>query len=258
MNEDSYLIWQVGAQCEINEQSAVPELADISSDEPLGLFLIADGVGGAAAGEVASRQAVEMIAHQIAATLSASPPAPGRDWGPYIEAAVEHADRGVYALREQAGNDMSTTLVGALIVGSTAYVVNIGDSRAYVIDPNQIRRISHDHSYVQFLVDSHEIKQEAVRSHPQRNIILRSLGSQGDGEVDLFPTELAAGQTLLLCSDGLWEMVEDRDVQKIINNATNLQQAADALVEAANKNGGADNISLILVKLADKEDSTLT
>lgn len=254
MNEDSYLLWQFGSPAELN--GAVLPLGEAPAPEgaeaPTGIFLIADGIGGAAAGEVASKLALETFAEsaaqQIALPQNGTSHKP--DWMNLVKQAVKQADDAVRNKRNASNNDMGTTLVGALLAGATAYVFNVGDSRAYRITPTEIVRITHDHSYVQFLVDSGQIRAEDVRTHPQRNIILRSLGDEHKGAVDIFPTALAWGDTLLLGSDGLWEMIEDTEMQGIVNAAPDLDQAAKMLVQAANENGGADNISVILIRLS--------
>lgn len=251
INEDSYLLWQFGSPAELN--GAVLPLTERTDPDgpemPAGIFLIADGIGGAAAGEVASKLALETFAEYAAKEIALSQKgnADVPDWTKLLKQGVEKADEAVRNKRHAAGNDMGTTLVGALVAGGTAYVLNVGDSRAYRITQTGIERITHDHSYVQFLVDSGQIAEQAVRTHPQRNIILRSLGDK-NGQADIFSTAPAPGETLLLGSDGLWEMIEDAEMQDIVNATSNLHQAAETLVQVANENGGADNISVILIR----------
>ena len=247
LNEDSYLIWQSDSPAELNGES-LPLTGLASSetaDAPLGLVVIADGIGGAAAGEVASKLALETVAQEIVRSAAKA------SWDAVIRRAVARADDALRAARQAAGNAMGTTLVGALLAGTTAYVVNVGDSRAYRVTGQDIHRITHDHSYVQYLVDSHQISEQEVRTHPQRNIITRSLGEKGHTQIDLFPIALIANQTLLLCTDGLWEMVEDDEIQEIVTTAPDLAHAAKSLVARANAHGGADNISVILVQMSE-------
>lgn len=253
-NEDSYLVWQFGSQGELNGSPfAAPDGLSLRAppDLPFGLFLVADGVGGAAAGEVASRLAVETVARELLQVVRSdrSRPPTTLDWGGVLQAAVGRANQEIIRARQQAGNDMGTTLVGALVAGSTAFVVNVGDSRAYLIAHDHLQRITHDHSIVQSLLDSGQIGEQDVRNHPQRNIILRSLGNESKIKVDLFVVRLEPEQTLLLCSDGLWEMTQDQDLARIVGATHDLAEAAAALVARANENGGADNISAILIRM---------
>lgn len=247
INEDSYLVWQSDNAAELNGEAFVLAPHDSSAEAGQGnwsLILIADGIGGAAAGEVASKLAIETVAHSVGERA-------GKEaWDAVTTSAVEQADEAVRAARQEAGSTMGTTLVGALVAGSTAYVVNVGDSRGYAITKDNIQRITHDHSFVQYLVDSGQIREEEVRTHPQRNIITRSLGDKVPAQVDLFPTALVPNQILLLCTDGLWEMVEDEEIFEIVTSAPDLNSAATALVEKANENGGADNITVILAQIA--------
>ncbi len=243
-----------GQKREINEDTFfAQELLPFSRalGRPVGLFLVADGMGGAAAGEVASKLAVDTITREVAGALSAlsAPNLADVDWGAMIKHAVEQANRTINSARQQAHTDMGTTSVGALVVGAQAFVFNVGDSRAYLLTRDGIRRISHDHSLVQSFVDSHQIREDEVRMHPQRNFILRNLGDRASVEVDLFREWLEPGQCLLFCSDGLWEMVPDADIHRTVTHAPNPKQACEALVELANRNGGDDNITVVLVQV---------
>ena len=134
--------------------------------------------------------------------------------------------------------------------GATAYIANVGDSRTYLFRDGQLKLITQDHSLVGSMVEAGIIKQEEIYTHPQRNIIYRSLGNQQKLKVDLFQKRLQRGDRLLLCSDGLWEMVRDREMAKIMQNAPNSQIACQQLIKAANANGGKDNIGVVIVSLA--------
>lgn len=233
-NEDAYTVQVLDAR-------------NSNGGPSVGLGLVADGMGGAAAGEVASRMGVEGVALELTRYLDNAPsPVEQPNWELLIKNAVAFANHEIYAARQTAHNDMGTTLVGAILLSGHAIVINVGDSRAYHISRNAIRRVSKDHSLVQSLVDSGQIDLEEMRTHPQRNLIMRSLGGQPEVISDVFSEDLLEGEWLLLCSDGLWEMVADQDIHRIVSSEASLESACRSLVEAAKQNGGHDNITLVL------------
>jgi protein phosphatase len=144
---------------------------------------------------------------------------------------------------------MGTTLVAALVVGDTAHIANVGDSRAYVItQDDDIRRITIDHSLVERLVAIGQIKPDEARSHPQRNVIYRTIGDKEEAEVDFFVQQLNPGDSLLLCSDGLSGKIEDAEMRRLVSRSQSPQEACELLVQAANDHGGDDNITVIIVQ----------
>jgi serine/threonine protein phosphatase PrpC len=147
------------------------------------------------------------------------------------------------------GRDRGTTITAALVVGETCSVANVGDSRTYLWRGNKLEQITQDHSLVAGLLASNMIQPGEVRAHPQRNQIYRTLGDKPKVEVDIFQKMLQPGDQLLLCSDGLWEMVLDGAIAKILQGARTPQSACDRLIDAANKAGGEDNISVIVIWL---------
>lgn len=217
------------------------------SETPIGnlpnLFVVADGMGGHNAGDYASSHAVQTLVDEIRAD---------QDFNPVkvIRHAIETANTEIL---EQARKDallkgMGTTMVVATIVGHYAYVANVGDSRLYIIQ-DQIRQITRDHSLVQEMVRLGEIKPEEARNHPDKNIITRALGAERTVDIDFFDMKMEPGSTILMCSDGLSNMVEDAKIEEIILDETiELPQKGQRLLKEANENGGKDNIAVILVE----------
>ncbi len=217
-------------------------------EQPVGvfpnLFLVADGMGGHRAGDTASRTCIEALVDQIRKTDKVTPVS-------VFEQAVDTANRCVFHLSEEhiELRGMGTTLVGVTIVDDTAFIVNIGDSRLYRLR-EKIQQITVDHSLVEELVQSGEIKKEEMRTHPKKNIITRALGTTEYVRPDCFEIDVQAGDVLLLCSDGLSNMVDDDLIEKIVrDNDTSMEAAGKILVEQANEAGGKDNISVILIQI---------
>ena len=217
------------------------------SQEPVGnlpnLFAVADGMGGHNAGDYASAHAVQTLVSQIQADA---------DFNPIkvIRHAIEAANTEIIdqAQRDEGLRGMGTTMVVATIVGNYAYVANVGDSRLYVVQ-GQIRQVTRDHSLVQEMVRLGEINAEEARNHPDKNIITRALGAEKTVDVDFFDLKLEPGNTILMCSDGLSNMVEDRTMEEIITNPDkDITWKGDTLIREANQNGGKDNIAVILIE----------
>jgi protein phosphatase len=217
--------------------------------QPLGVFAIADGMGGHSAGELASGSTINTISQKAFTEL---PPLKKRtpdECTQWLKQTIEAANRNVFELRQKAGTDMGSTVVLALLEGCQAYLAHVGDSRIYRINANGIQQLTIDHSLVQRLVDTGQISREDARRHPQRNVIYRTIGDRPEVEVDISSHTLSPGDRLLLCSDGLTGMVEDKYLHKIIMEASSPQDASDRLIDAANLGGGDDNISVIVVEL---------
>ena len=155
----------------------------------------------------------------------------------------------VYRRARAKGSDLGSTVTAALIIGDVVTIANVGDSRTYLLRNGHLEQITQDHSLVARLVDAGVIGPEEVRTHPQRNQIYRCLGHKSTVEVDTFTVQLRRGDRVILCSDGLWEMVVDEEIRRIVEQAHSPQQACDALVEAANRAGGEDNIAVIVVEM---------
>ncbi len=214
------------------------------------LYVVADGMGGHDGGEVASQVAVDTICE---VALEAERLAP--DGYDAVEAlldkAFQTANNTVKAEGEARGNDMGTTLVAMLVLdGRMGFVANVGDSRAYLHRGEELFQISRDHSLVAKMVERGRITAEEARTHPHSNILLRTVGTERDVDIDLFRVELEPGDRVLLCSDGLWGEVEDRDLESILNTYSDPRIAARELVRASHHGGGKDNVTLLIVTVA--------
>jgi protein phosphatase len=247
----------VGMVRDLNEDSLlVLELDRMnrSISRPLGLYVVADGMGGHAAGDVASGLAINTIASRMAShflvpQLSNNGALDSFDAQIWLADAVQAANDAVYAHRQSTGTNMGTTLVAALVIGEEAYIANVGDSRAYFITDNEeIRQITTDHSLVERLVAMGQIGPQEARAHPQRNVIYRTIGDKEKAQVDFFIQTLNPGASLLLCSDGLSGKVEDHEIRRIVSAGRSPQEACELLVQAANDHGGDDNITVIIVQ----------
>lgn len=231
----------VGRRREINQdymftsETAVGKLPN--------LFLVADGMGGHKAGEYASRKAVEIIVEYIAAGES-------NQAVTLIKKAILEANRQLLkeALIDIDKEGMGTTIVAATIIGQKLLVANVGDSRLYVANEEGISQITKDHSYVAEMVRSGKIKKSEAKFHPDKNMITRAVGVFPSLDVDFFEIELKEKDSILLCSDGLTNMVEEEEILNIILDQNDLKEKTTTLIEQANKNGGTDNITVLLIE----------
>ena len=219
-----------------------------SSEQPVGrlpnLFLVADGMGGHNAGDYASRAAVETIVETIADS-------PERDPVRILECAIQSANA---RLREQACalpelEGMGTTVVAATCEeDGVLHVANVGDSRLYVVNHLRIRQITRDHSWVEEMVRRGGLGREEAKNHPDKNIITRAVGADSVVSPDFFRVQIEDGDMILMCTDGLTNMLEDGEIRMILEAARDIVEGAQELVQAANENGGRDNISVILIE----------
>lgn len=259
-----------------NQDHVWAQIYQTSSEEPIGLFIVCDGVGGHHGGKFASHWAVEALKAEFddlfcpgdpRKTVSLSNNDPNHDQGlneitqvselrkleNSVRLAVQQANQVVYEYALQKPDlaaDAGTTITMAVVVGNKAVIANVGDSRTYLLRDGDLRQITQDHSLVATLVASGQILPEDVFTHPQRNLIFRSLGQKNEIQVDTFIELLQRGDQLLLCSDGLWEMVQDEKIliQHMLG-ADTPQAACQSLVEAANRFGGQDNIGVVIAAL---------
>lgn len=205
------------------------------------LCAVADGMGGHAAGHVASRLAVETVVQSYFEA--------GGEARTALAAAVQQANLAVWreAGADPARQGMGTTLVCAALLGRRALLANVGDSRAYLVAGPVVRQLTRDHTWVADQVAQGRLSAEAAERHPYRNVLTRSLGELQEVEVDLFELELEPGAALLLCSDGLTRHVEPEAIRAVVV-AEPPQRAAERLVALANERGGTDNVSVIVVR----------
>ncbi|UCG26543.1 MAG: protein phosphatase 2C domain-containing protein [Chloroflexota bacterium] len=223
---------------------------------PIGLYIVADGMGGHMAGELASkgsaRQAfMHFIEQRLLPSLKGKTQRLDREGEPasILMALIHQANRLVYQSRQASASDRGTTMTAAMIIGDQVVVANVGDSRTYLMRDGRLERITQDHSLIASLVQAGRLQPDELYSHPDRHQIYRSLGDKPELEVDVFEKRLQKGDQLLLCSDGLWEMVRDPIIGETLVTASSPQAACDRLVEQANAGGGEDNISVIVVNI---------
>lgn len=217
-----------------------------SSEESVGklpnLFLVADGMGGHKAGEFASRYVVEHIVRSIKGSKK-------EEAVRILSESIETANRKLkeYADAHQQMRGMGTTIVAAVIQGRTLLVANVGDSRLYIVG-DEITQVTQDHSLVQEMVRLGQMDPQSAKNHPDKNIITRAVGVSEKVKIDIFERQLRAGEYIILCSDGLTNMVEDSVILQILHGAGSLSDKAERLIELANKNGGKDNITVIIIE----------
>lgn len=282
----------VGRQREQNEDCSYKRIESTEMGDR-GLFIVADGMGGYQAGEVASRIAVETISkaldgffkplsEQPTIKLSVSQeendndativlsPVKSEDEEKFktrklpetpvsksveeqLKNAIQQANRAIvsYGDRHAGSRGLGSTVTAVLAENEQAYVANVGDSRTYLLRNGNLSPLTKDHSLVAKLVEARQIEPEDVYSHPQRNLIYRSLGAGHKNiDVDVFHETLQPNDTLLLCSDGLWEMVRHDDLLQVLSEQASPQAICDKLIALANENGGEDNISAVVVHVA--------
>ena len=243
----AFALTDVGQRRKINQDCVY------ASVEPVGnlpnLFIVADGMGGHKAGDFASRFAVNAVRESIGASQETNPIKLIRD-------AIELANRGI--LRESDEHEemrgMGTTIVVTTIIDRYAYTANVGDSRLYLLG-DTLNQITKDHSLVEEMVRLGEITEAEARNHPDKNIITRAVGATSNVDIDFFDYKVGPGGIILMCSDGLSNMVEDEDIRRILRRTISIEEKARVLVETANENGGKDNIAVILVEPDSDEEA---
>lgn len=215
---------------------------------PFGLFCIADGMGGHADGKEASRIAIERMMQTVLQNIFMSHELNEEFLTDMLVGGVEWANLAIYHHAQSMHKDMGTTLTAALVVDTKVYIVNVGDSRTYIYrEGEELYQITRDHSLVATLVEDGKITADEVYTHPDRSKIYRSLGYSETIQVDWFVADFCPQDRLVLCSDGLWEMVRNAYLERVLRNCKQPTEASNRLVQAALRAGGADNISVIVV-----------
>ena len=206
------------------------------------LLVVADGMGGHRAGEYASRLAVEVLKQELAATTEDGPEA-------MMKNAITRAnERVLEAARQDAKlSGMGTTLLVATVIDRTLYFANVGDSRLYLLN-DDIKQLSKDHSLVQEMVRLGGINEEEAKYHPDKNIITRAIGAKDKVEIDFYEYRLKKGEVILMCTDGLSNMVDDEEMLHIVKNSRDVVETVEQLIERAKENGGNDNIGVIVAE----------
>ena len=212
------------------------------------LYVVADGMGGHDSGEVAAALAVETICRVAEEEESEKSPAVAEDIEQLLEFSFQSANNSIKDTAIERGTDMGTTMVCFLQVGDKeGYLANVGDSRAYLLREGCLHQVTRDHSLVQKMVERGRITREEARVHPHSNILLRTVGTEHDVEIDIFRVDLEKGDRIMLCSDGLWGEIADRDIENILNTYEDPRLATRELVRAAHHGGGKDNVTLVIV-----------
>ncbi len=244
----------VGKQREHNEDSLLAitaTLAGKTANVPFGLYMVADGMGGHQFGEVASNAAIRVIAGQVFrkfhSYLFAIPTQQPED---SLQEIMESAIKEAHRVVQKDAPGSGTTVTAALVVGQQLTIGHVGDSRAYVIHASgRAEQLTHDHSLVRRLEELGHLNKEEAASFPHRNVLIRALGQGESLDVDVFTIPFPSQGTLMLCTDGLWGVVQESDLARSLMDAPNLQRASQNLVTAANTAGGPDNISVVLVQM---------
>jgi serine/threonine protein phosphatase PrpC len=244
----------VGLQRDHNEDALFTLTTNLVSDDiqlPFGLYIVADGMGGHQYGEVASGLAVRAVSNKIIRKLympiyGTRPSSPNASILEILNEAIQEAHQVVS--REAPGG--GTTMTAVLIIGEQMTVAHIGDSRAYLITPEgEFRSLTRDHSLVKRLVELGQITTDEAAYHPQRNVLYRALGQGEPMEADINTSPLPLNNLLLICSDGLWGVVPEAELLRLIQDSSSPQEACQRMIDAANAAGGPDNITAILVRL---------
>jgi protein phosphatase len=243
----------VGRVRDHNEDVLLTLTSTFDGDEKIpsfGLYIVADGMGGHSLGERASAVAARSVAREVTKRVYLSllsDSNDNEDRVPLQEVLLEALTQANVAVREAVGEG-GTTGTAALVFNDQVIIGHVGDSRAYLITANGLEQLTRDHSLVRRLQELGQLTQAEAAVHPQRNVLYRAIG-QGEGlEVDVYTQRLAPDTKILLCSDGLWGLVEDDQILEVVRHAPSLQAACDKLVEMANDAGGHDNITTVLIQ----------
>lgn len=236
-NEDSFITLQ-GSCCLDGTQL------------PFGLFAVADGMGGHFFGREASQIAARCMMQAVLSQIMGSDVLNDDFCIEVLLNGVEQANANICRYSTEKNRDMGTTLTAALLIKNKAYIINVGDSRTYIHREREgLTKVTQDHSLVARLLAAGNITPDEVYTHPERNKIYRCIGNSEGVEVDWFTVDIQAGDQFLLCSDGLWEMVRDPEIERILRHGIDVHRVSEQLVEAALRGGGADNITAVVIQV---------
>lgn len=236
----AYALSDVGACRSVNQDYV------FCTTKPIGklpnLFIVADGMGGHKAGDMASKFSVETFIEQVKQSTSDNPVS-------IISDAIKYTNTELINLAATSEDyrGMGTTFVVATIIDKSIYVANVGDSRLYILDED-FSQVTRDHSYVEEMINNGTIDREEARNHEQKNLITRAMGGSPTVIADFFEVELAGNETIFMCSDGLSNMVEDDHIASVLSGNEDIIYKAEKLIQTANNNGGKDNISLVIIE----------
>ena len=244
---------KIGMLTDVGQVRTVDEDSILAADLSFGvnsesskflLLAVADGMGGHAKGEEASKIALNAIARAVIPDLLNNTP-----FTKILEKGIQNANQDIldYTAENPEASGMGTTSVCAVVKDNQIHLANVGDSRAYRVSDDEICRVTKDHSYVQALIDEGDITEEQAREHPRKNEITRAVGIMPSIEVDTMKLTLDSDESLLLCCDGVIAHLSDDDIHKIIRGSSDPQTACQEIVDMANERGGSDNISLIIL-----------
>ncbi|HMQ32121.1 MAG TPA: protein phosphatase 2C domain-containing protein, partial [Chloroflexaceae bacterium] len=244
----------IGRVREVNQDSVFALLTTLpreGGEVPVGLFVVADGMGGHQGGEVASRLAVRTVVHHVLSqlVLPALDDRLAEALQPTLVGAVQAANEAIWDSAQVLSSDMGTTCTAALLVGGSLYLAHVGDSRAYLFEPGGLRQLSTDHSTVGRLIQLGQLDPSEAREHPLRNQLYRTIGQQPQVMVDFVYQPVGQSSHLLLCSDGLWGLVDEPLMEQALLRSPWPQDACNELIALANLAGGDDNISAVVVTL---------
>ncbi len=237
-NQDSIATVKMNQLAEDNKQS-------------LGIYIIADGVAQAPDGEVASKLAVDVTMRDLLSNSDTM--VEQGNYTQQMQNSVKLAHETILNQYQDHRELPATTLVMAVVVETQAYILNVGDSRAYVLADGFLRQITTDHTFSQELLEAGALTQTEAEKHPMRNTLSRHLGGDKDFEPDIFVENLVAGDYLLLCSDGLYNLVQEDMIVDILQSSESPQVATDRLTQAANQAGGRDNIAVVVIEMKDRK-----
>jgi len=236
-----YAKTDVGIKRKVNQDSIF--VSDASIGNLPNLYMVADGMGGELAGDYASAKCVETIVNSIKTSKE-------KETVRILEKAIQEANKIIYgeSSSDSTKAGMGTTLVLATVIDGHLFVANVGDSRLYVATASKIMQITKDHSVVAELVRTGELDEDDARTDKRKNMITRAIGAEATITADYFDVGLKGREHILLCSDGLTNMVSDEDIFKVLKSSDTIENRASKLIELANQNGGRDNISVIIIE----------